>query len=384
METTFKQSREDQARASSYLTLLGLLVLGSACRDNDEERPPIVWTGEHVQVGTDLDLDAWCPGTLPRLDSYVGTLKTLFEVPDDHVVTYYLYPSPVTDYACQGRYLACFTQGAVFTSDLLDTHELVHAVSAVYRAIPHFFEEGAASYWGHAFPADFRGLDIRDVLDEYWSSGLPNSGYALAGHFMSYLVHTYGMERYLALLRTSNRQQSREDFEQAFEKTMGNTLDDAIDDYEAQWPYCDVTATARSLHDCEQPAIKLPPGEWMNFDLDISCVDPEVVGPSTPGGSGDGPRIWRDLTVDVETETQNIKFDIPELGEPNTVIMDIKRCDTRCGDVMLNRWRLTPNHVIGNPNEFLIKLKAGRYVVRVSRAVDDPGPVHFGWRPQAF
>ncbi|MEI2613597.1 MAG: hypothetical protein V9G21_00770 [Methylotenera sp.] len=253
-------SREDQARASSYLTLLGLLVLGSACRDNDEERPPIVWTGEHVQVGTDLDLDAWCPGTLPRLDSYVGTLKTLFEVPDDHVVTYYLYPSPVTDYACQGRYLACFTQGAVFTSDLLDTHELVHAVSAVYRAIPHFFEEGAASYWGHAFPADFRGLDIRDVLDEYWSSGLPNSGYALAGHFMSYLVHTYGMERYLALLRTSNRQQSREDFEQAFEKTMGNTLDDAIDDYEAQWPYCDVTATARSLHDCEQPAIKLPPG----------------------------------------------------------------------------------------------------------------------------
>ncbi|MEI2613596.1 MAG: hypothetical protein V9G21_00765 [Methylotenera sp.] len=122
----------------------------------------------------------------------------------------------------------------------------------------------------------------------------------------------------------------------------------------------------------------------MNFDLDISCVDPEVVGPSTPGGSGDGPRIWRDLTVDVETETQNIKFDIPELGEPNTVIMDIKRCDTRCGDVMLNRWRLTPNHVIGNPNEFLIKLKAGRYVVRVSRAVDDPGPVHFGWRPQAF
>lgn len=78
------------------------------------------------------------------------------------------------------------------------------------------------------------------------------------------------------------------------------------------------------------------------------------------------------------------EFDIPELGEPNTVIMDIKRCDTRCGDVMLNRWRLTPNHVIGNPNEFLIKLKAGRYVVRVSRAVDDPGPVHFGWRPQAF
>lgn len=367
-----------------YRALLGsLLVLGGACRDEGAERPPIVWQGEHIQVGTDLDLDAWCPGTLPRLDDYVGTLKEIFEAPEDHYVTYYLYPPPVSDYACEGRFFACYTEGAVFASDLLNTHEIVHAVSAAHGKMPHFFEEGAASYWGYAFPDDFRGLDIREVLEDHWSGGMSVAEYALAGHFSSYLIHTHGMTSYRALLRGTTKGQSRAQFEEVFEQAMGSTLDEAIDDYESEWPYCDVAAMQRNFHDCEQPAVKLPAGEFETFDLDISCADPEVVGPSTPGGSDDVPRIWRDLTLELETGTHDIWFEVPALGEPNTVRMDIKRCDTRCGEVMDNTRRLEPDRM-NNPNQFRTKLTPGRYVVRVSRAADDPGPVRFGWRRSNF
>jgi hypothetical protein len=360
--------------------LLGALLMIGACSD-DVERPPVVWKGEHVEVGTDLDLDAWCPGTLPRLDSHVGALKGLFEAPEDLVVSYNLYPHPISDHdVCPDIALGCIlkgTESAIATTDLLHDHELVHAVWAD-RNIPHFFEEGAATYWGGALSADFRGLTVRGVLDKHWSSPMGRREYALAGHFTSYMVHTYGVESHIALRRETSKAQSRKDFERAFERTMGLTLEEAIDDYEEQWPYCDVEATRSSFLDCGRPAITLSPGEKMYFDLDISCSNPEVVGPSTRASLDSAPRIWLDITIELETSIEDITFDLPDMDEPNTIAVDVKRCDTNCGDVMRKTWRMKPN-MTEEPSVYNLYASPGRYTVRVSRAADDPGPVRFTW-----
>lgn len=361
------------------LALLGglLLVVGACGDDSTPPRPPIVWTGAHVQVGTDLDLGEWCPGTLSRLDAYAGALKELFVAPRDHVITYYLYPPPLTEHdLCEGN-RACHVKGAIFTTELFDAHELVHGVSSAHGSMPHFFEEGAAAYWGQTDDVKFADLDLREALDEHWSGGADPFVYALAVHFTSYLVHTYGREPYAALLQRASREQSRAEFARTFERVLGVTLDEAIDDYEARWPSCGTWATHSSFYECARPATRLAPDDWTEFDLDLSCADPEVVGPSALGFADGVARIWRDLTIEVETAEQTILFDIPAPGEPNTVLLEIKRCDTFCGDA--STWRAAPNNA-DDPNLYVLGGAPGRYILRVSRAAEDPGPVRFRWR----
>ncbi len=355
------------------------MSLGACLPDVEGDPPAVVWMGEHVEVRSELDLTTWCPGTLPRLDGQVGALKDLFAAPEELVISYQLHPPPLSGDLCAEGFLACYNKGSVFSSDLLDTHEIVHAISASRRKLPHFFEEGAASYWGYHYPADFRGLDIREVLDKHWWSGMGPPEYALAAHFTSYLIHTHGVDRYRALLGETWRGQTRTEFESSFIHALGVSLDETIDNYEEKRPFCDVDSTQRRFYECSQPAIKLIPGEWSTFAIDISCSDPEVVGPS-PLGAGDGlPRIWRDITIDLETYIQDLTFEVPEAGEPNSVVMDVRRCDTYCADVMTYNWHLTPDNEI-YPNEYNLYALPGRYVVRISRTADDPGPVRFVWR----
>jgi hypothetical protein len=160
------------------------------------------------------------------------------------------------------------------------------------------------------------------------------------------------------------------------------TLDDAIDDYEERWPYCDVSAAQSSFYECAQPAQAIASGATVEFDLDISCMDPEVIGPSSLVSEDGVPRIWREITIEVERSEYTVTFDVPELGEPNTVALEVKRCDTDCGVVMFNSRELRPDGtgVDTHFNVFSMTLLPGRYVLRVSRAADDPGPVRFTWR----
>lgn len=352
-----------------------------ACGDNPDPAPetlPVAWVGEHIEVATELDLTDYCPGTLPRLDRHMGALKEVYEVPADYVVRYNLFPPPRPTFGCLKGVVACFHDDTAYATDAFEVHELVHAVSSIYDGMPRFFEEGAASYWGYAVPADDSDLDIREVLDKNWTGGMGDNEYALAAHFISYIVYTHGHSSYLALLRNTSGHQTRAEFETSFEKSLGVSLAEAIDDYEEVWPYCDTRATQQWFDECAQPPITLSRGDRRNFDLDISCANPEVVGPSSRLSLGETPRIWLDMTLEVESNNHDITFERPAMGEANTVIMEVKRCDTACGTVMKKRWTMTPDDV-DDTSMYNIGPSPGRYVVRVSRNADDPGPVRFEW-----
>lgn len=357
--------------------LAGFLALGAGCGGDPVERPPIVWTGEHIQVGTDLDLSAWCPGTLPLLDDHVGLLKDLLDAPGDHQITYYLYPPPLGEHACPEPLRACYMEGAVFTTDLFDLHEIAHGISDAHRKMPHFFEEGAASYWGGTAAADFRGLDIRAVLDKQWTGGMGDRGYALAAHFTSYLIHAHGLESYADLARTTARGQSRSAFEETFEQAIGMALDDSIEDYSDQWTYCDTRATQPWFFACaQQPQLVLSPGEWTQIEVDLSCADPAVAGPSTLISSDGVPRIWRDITVDLSSDEQVVGLDVPDQAEPGAVLVEIKRCDSDCREVMRSTRTLSLDE---ESSLFSFSVTPGRYVARISRAADASGPVQLRW-----
>lgn len=354
--------------------LVAIPFVAHGCGD-DAEPLPSAWKGQHVEIRTDLDLGAWCPGTLPRLDRQVGVLKDLFEVPDEYLVTYYLYPPSSSDYPCDAH--ACSNQDAVFTVDLPDPHEIVHAVSSAHGDMPNFFEEGAASYWGASQYADFQGLDIREVLDASWSTRMTSPReYALAAHFTSYLVHTHGLAPYITLLQSTTEDQTREAFEAAFELSLGLTLDEALDAYLEQQPYCTVESARTWPLACSQPGVTLATGEWTLLDLDISCDDPEVIGPTRAEfGWVSAPRIFREITIESERVSNRVVMDFPGPEASDGVEVELKRCDTDCDKVMFNWQRIQP----GIENVWLIP--PGRYVLRVSRPADDPGPVRLRWHP---
>ena len=375
-------------RAARSWALLALLaVLGC---EEPFDPPPIVWEGEHVQVGTELDLDHWCPGNLTYMDEYVGALQELYGVSLDAPVAYYLLEPPISQHdVCPPEAIACLEGDAVATTWLPHEHELVHAVARTHGNSPHFFEEGAATYFGTTDinrNVDYSLVGVRDRLAAHWEQGLDARGYALAAHFAAYLVDTYSMEAYLSMLRQSWRTQSRSSFEGTFEQTIGVTLDEAIDDYEKNWPFCHLEGTYSSALQCSKPAIQIRDEELVEFDLDMSCADPEVIGPVEDRNYG--RVLWRDFVVEVdEPLIVNVELELPE-GPPKGLTMIIKPCGTHCRDIEGNIWILDDYTFSENIWQIAdppvpgwwVNLYPGRYVMRVMKDADDPGPVRFQFR----
>ncbi len=362
------------ARAGIIVTLLTI----SGCQD---ELPPIVWEGEHVRIGTDLDIGEWCPGTLTYVDDFAGAVAAKLEI-DREPFNYYVYPPPLRERdVCNGTALGCWYRGALFTTRIPDRHELVHAVDAGSSLMPLPFEEGAAAYWGD-IPAlltvDYTELDLPEAIDTYWRGDLSLKSYALFGHFTSYLIHTHGLEPYVALTHTTKLRTARAAFDAAFEAAYGLPLDEAMDDYEANWPYCPVEALQSSFFECEREPIVIDGPDPEPFSFDISCGDPQVVGPDP--NVNDVQKLWKTATIEFAGpgSYHNLKVEQPGVGEWNSAEIEFKRCDTDCSAVWYNMHVVRPAGLdAAAPNWFTFDAEPGRYVMRVSRNADDPGPVVF-------
>ena len=380
---------------------LAILVLAFGCEEA-LELPPVVWEGANVQVATNLDLNAWCGGSLPRLDAYTAALKERFDVPDDHGVTYVLLEPPIHAHdACPENARACARDGMVLTTEMPDDHELVHAISTAHDSLPTVFEEGSASYWGAVSGRpEYRGLKLFDLLDSWNSRYLSPGEYALAAHFTSYLVHNYGHRRYATLAEATYKSQSRSSFESTFGDIFGVSLTDAAERYEQTWPHCDIESTQSSFHTCAEPAIVLTGSEHTDLDFDVNCGNPSVIGPRQDW-NGD-VKIWEEIAVSLETPNYQQVVELLEPHDPPEGLrILIKRCDTECAKVELFSRELGPDtfspDLWGVGDEALAVRgwsflgqasgqapegwAAGRYVVRVSRDHDDAGRVRIRWRP---
>lgn len=117
-------------------------VASAAC---GEDRPPIVWEGEHLRFGTHEDTTI-CEGTLPYMDAYVGYLGDLFERPHARV-DYYWVSTDESDAHCSMAGRGCASGREVFSQYALHMHELVHAArDGAHAYLP--LEEGIADLYG--------------------------------------------------------------------------------------------------------------------------------------------------------------------------------------------------------------------------------------------
>ncbi len=359
--------------------------LASGCGEPLETHgglPPIVWEGEHLQVGTDLDMSGWCPGTLPYMDAVVATYKAMLEAPEDLKISYYMFDDVQTQCATGD---ACANGADVYASELLANDALVHAVSSGVGVLPHFFAEGLASYLGGGVDRKFFPEFLGAVLDAAWARQLSIAEQVLAAHVVSELVHTDGLPTFVQLMRATTLEDRRPAFEAIFADVYGRSLDAVVADYlDRNDSHGNSLTDCTSLqsitqwpHACAQAPYVVTEGVHV-FDLDISCAGPDVVGPSGRWGRalpGQPPRIWRDIAIDSQGYGVELTWDTPAADPTSSVRIELHPCDTDCRRVAFHRKVYSPGDKGGQ-----LDVPSGRYVMRVSRDADDPGPVQFSWR----
>jgi hypothetical protein len=201
---------------------------------------------------------------------------------------------------------------------------------------------------------------------------IPGDAYQSAGRFSAYLAEVYGLETYLALLKSAASGRSEQDLRAAFAGVLGTSVDDAIGAYE-EAPACAVSRWR--FHDVECGDLPLVPwegaGRWEQT-IALDCARDDVVGPrpSDPRGSldafdgGSPDEIWTTRAIEVPELDGPYRFSIES---DDAAEARLEPCFARCFDegVPLET-RIQPSPVVRTGSAYVNLIPAGRYWLRVA------------------
>lgn len=343
-------------------------VIAVACAP-DEERPPVIWSGDHLDFGTYEDADEVCGGTLQRADDFVGYVGGIFGVTS--TVSYYwdresLHPR------CDQDLVGCSIGKDAFGKVPLLEHELVHAAkpSDTYKPL----EEGIAQLLGAPVPpvgglqGDITELYARHEGDKPMTRGW----YPVAGYFASYLSAVYGRELLIELDRRASRDDSWEAMQGHFSEVYGISFQELVEVREDLYPACDQRLYQDVGFDCREAAPPVVVGDGTaRIEASLDCSDPSVIGPQW------GER-WTTRTIEVEKEGV-YEVRISKVGGEAAGHFEILECDRSCA-VLNNEVRFAPAFEVLPVQAddelsigLFVTIPAGRYVAKFSVAEDDIG-----------
>lgn len=344
-----------QPSFASTLASSAMVAALAACQP---ELPPISWEGKMISFAAN-DPEAVCGGTLEWMDARAIAMKGVFGEGTYDALEYYWVPDLWWEQPwCREPAAGCADEDRVYSEYVPHEHELAHALRR--DGLPAVFEEGLASVFGDMGWA--REAAPRERLAEMLetSSIAGHADYSRAGHFVAFLIETYGLDPLGRLAELGARRDSYSKVSEDFEEAFGVSLDQALIDY-ADFPECDPVAWMSKDIACALPAIPLAPSFDADAELllDIDCGASDVQGPISNFMFTEttldihqqiaGLPLWLELKGDIGPETSALLFSCGGCSD-STVI-----------------W-LTD----GRPVEQLF-LPAGRYVLRMFRPVDDPG-----------
>lgn len=228
-------------------------------------------TNVPVAFSTDL-LSEWA-----RERRAVGTLLGT-PTSDDSEIDYGLFlEAAEVQRACSGAAAAaggCAFGSSVATTAPFQQHELVH-VFTDGRGRPHaFLAEGLAEVLGNeGAPVDI----LHDLaLNRIGSSeafrvfepGSP-TGYLQAASFVSFLIDTFGMSRFMALYECDDHDSDLADLDDVARDALGTTITAA----HAQWvalPAGPLSALTRHVYECATPAATMGAPEAVRLVRGVS------------------------------------------------------------------------------------------------------------------
>ncbi len=221
--------------------------------------------------------------------------------------------------------------------------------------MPRALEEGLATYFGDPFP--LYEMAPRERLAELLSSNetlTSGAEYARAGHFVAFLVESYGWDSMLKLDDTLGRESSAAQIDVAFQSVFGVDVAGALKAYE-DFPDC--WGSVDTSLGCAAPPE--PMGLFVaTFERVIDCASGEGVGPHHG-------MVFVEGVIELEPAIAGSRI-LSTTGdgaaEGGFVLL------RRCGPCSENGVMRT----IGNGSALVSEdhLPAGRYIVRLYLPVD--------------
>lgn len=354
-------------RARAVVPLFLLLPLVTlACKGDD--KPPIVWKGEHLRFGTNEDPARLCGGTLPYLDRYAGHLRGRLGGPAEPVNFYWIPDDQARAPYCS--VVACTNARSVFSAVAPDEHELVHAIHYRDHVAARPLEEGFAELYGD--DADIRPRvagDIDALLRTDPGTAVSALHYPLAGHFVSFLAVEFGEERLERFAVASNLRDPYDQTAATFTEVFGQSLESAIETYESSYPVCQHLAYRDNGFDCAGEATPVSTS-GTSLTVTLDCSDAQVIGPRY------GER-WTKRVIEVSQAGVH-RLTATKTGGTTGGRVRVTRCGAGCADAPNVTTVSVP---AGSERTVSACLPAGRHVVRFAVAENDTGDMSLTVEP---
>jgi hypothetical protein len=260
------------SRGGAWLVFATALVC-SACSDSVDLPEDRVWVAEQVRYHTRAD-DEVCSGVADTVLRHAQRIAEGFGTPLEasSVIDYYKYRDAADiegSGVCPSRARACSSGRSAWSSAAVDRHELTHVYFSSLAPSLHLLEEGAAEALSCGLPA-VGPPSLWPSIDE--ALGTPyeeqtESLYAQAGHFVGFLINTYGAERFLEFRRAVAPDTAPDMVAQTFEATYGTEL-------AGVWQAAAIAAPELGCvrwWECSGPPLSL--GDWQPLENDCDHAD---------------------------------------------------------------------------------------------------------------
>lgn len=370
-------ARRASSRWTAALCLFGIL----GCADEPED--PFVPQQETARLRIGLTFEGTlCRGHLDMWEEHLDILEQTFDLDRDEawILLYDDEDGRQISTDCGWRpdidSDGCWRDPLVRSILEAVPHELVHAWFGARkgRALP-FLREGIAERMGGDVQhreAPTLGISefllVDSVEDE---PDFPSHLYREAGHFVAWLLDTYGPEKFVALYIDTARGMTETEATAVFKNVLGLSLDEVLSAYEA---------TAKEYYPsmggaaCSEGPVVPWQGDAATWQSDGTCAEGPLF------GYVEGRR-WQRVTVEVPSAGtyrlepgQRYAAILRCLKAPlDEVELPVLHADGVGGD-----WLASPPRFSGNAYDFWdqippAELEPGTYEVWVERTDDVPG-----------
>lgn len=329
----------------------------SGCSSGSDELPPITWGNEHYLYASDVE-GPLCEATLETQGEMTAALMDKIFGPfasPRQFIYYALAEQSFSDAACPEAG-GCYTSGRIFSRDPLNLHEIVHAVHDLSIGLSHpFFSEGIAEVFRDRYlgPQKIQS-ELGDGLNV--STGkLPYEQYGRAGHFMAYILDTFGEEVTRELLKRTRPGQTGEQIEDILSDLTGVPYEQLALDY-AAYPPCNNLSYRWPITECAKT-----PSTWDGCQLqireDVDCAAPDALGPRED-------EVWITRTLEIPA---NGVYGFSITGEPAAgAFVELGSCDGGC-----KQGGSYIRFEIGESRD--LALESGDYYLSLVRGSHEPG-----------
>jgi hypothetical protein len=273
----------------SIISLAALVVL-VGCQPEPEtwrDDYTFTWEGQHVTVyAYDRSEDEVCAGSFAAVDQFSASTIELLGFDDSIHFHYRWMSSEFFEGKCPPKAVACNARGdGPRSRSIPHMHEVAHALSSEGkgRFCPSVLEEGLAEYLSEpSFYETWYGqpelsANLAEILTNAPIVG--GAEYERAGHFVSFLLETYGPEAVMALCQQIPIDHDRADWEAAVSELLGIELPELLAEYD-QYPVCSRQHYRARLWECDgEPDVVADPAQDVIFEVALDCSDLGTIGP---------------------------------------------------------------------------------------------------------